>query len=187
MNPQATRITVTNESERKSVGDFGVCSQILIILTYILVILTFPITIFYCIKIVLEYERAVIFRLGRLVSGEAKGPGLFFILPCIDTYQKVDLRVISYNVPPQETVLDDATEKWGVTVERVEVKDVILPSQMQRSMAAEAAASREAKAKIVAAQGEQSASIALKEAASILSESPAALQLRYLQTLITIA
>ena len=79
--------------------------------------------------------------------------------------------------------LDWATGPWGVKVERVEVKDVRLPQQLQRAMAAEAEATREARAKVIAAEGEQKASKALKEASDILSESPAALQLRYLQTL----
>jgi erythrocyte band 7 integral membrane protein len=79
--------------------------------------------------------------------------------------------------------LDQATDPWGVKVERVEVKDVRLPVQLQRAMAAEAEATREARAKVIAAEGEQKASRALKEAAEVISESPSALQLRYLQTL----
>ena len=163
-----------------------------------------------------EYERAVIFRVGRLLRGGAKGPGIFFILPCIDNYTKIDLRVISFDVPPQEIltrdsvtvavdavtyfrisnpiasvcnvedasrstkllaqttlrnelgtknlsevlmeretisknlqhILDHATDPWGVKVERVEIKDVRLPQMLQRAMAAEAEASREARAKV---------------------------------------
>jgi len=83
--------------------------------------------------------------------------------------------------------LDSATDPWGIQVERVEVKDVRLPQQLQRAMAAEAEASREARAKVIAAEGEQKASKALKEASDIISESPAALQLRYLQTLTNIS
>merc|ERR1711973_115729 len=83
--------------------------------------------------------------------------------------------------------LDEATDPWGVKVERVEVKDVRLPQQLQRAMAAEAEAAREARAKVIAAEGEMNASRALKEAADIISESPSALQLRYLQTLTTIS
>merc|ERR1711964_911532 len=82
-----------------------------------------------------------------------------------------------------QDTLDEATGPWGVKVERVEVKDVRLPVQLQRAMAAEAEAAREARAKVIAAEGEQKASRALKEAADVISESPAALQLRYLQTL----
>merc|ERR1711874_907754 len=83
--------------------------------------------------------------------------------------------------------LDHATDAWGIRVERVEVKDVRLPQHLQRAMAAEAEASREARAKVIAAEGEQKASKALKEASDIISESPAALQLRYLQTLTQIS
>ena len=79
--------------------------------------------------------------------------------------------------------LDTATDPWGIKVERVEIKDVRLPQQLQRAMAAEAEASREAQAKIIAAQGEMDASKALKNAAEIIAQSPGALQLRYLQTL----
>merc|ERR1711923_125847 len=85
------------------------------------------------------------------------------------------------------THLDGATDPWGIQVERVEVKDVRLPQQLQRAMAAEAEAAREARAKVIAAEGEQKASRALKEASDIMSESSAALQLRYLQTLTTIS
>ena len=80
-----------------------------------------------------------------------------------------------------QTVLDEGTEPWGVQVERVEVKDVRVPEQLQRAMAAEAEAAREARAKVIAAEGEQKSSKALKEAADIIAMSPAALQLRYLQ------
>lgn len=221
----------------------------------IIIICTLPFSLCLCIKVVQEYERAVIFRLGRLLSGGAKGPGLFFIIPCIDSYTKVDLRTVSFDVPPQEvltkdsvtvavdavvyyrvqnattsitnvedanrstrllaattlrnvlgtknlseiladreaishqmqTSLDEATDPWGVKVERVEVKDVRLPVQLQRAMAAEAEAAREARAKVIAAEGEQKASRALKEAADVITESPAAIQLRYLQTLNTIS
>ena len=197
----------------------------------------------------------VIFRLGRLLKGGARGPGIFFIIPCIDTYYKVDLRTVSFDVPPQEILskdsvtvavdavvyyrisnatiaisnvenygrstrllaattlrnvlgtknlseilseretishvmqssLDEATEPWGVKVERVEIKDVRLPVQLQRAMAAEAEAAREARAKVIAAEGEQRASQALKNAAEVIAVSPQALQLRYLQTLNSIA
>ncbi|CCD83469.1 Band 7 domain-containing protein [Caenorhabditis elegans] len=236
-------------------NEFGVCGWILTILSYLLIFFTLPISACMCIKVVQEYERAVIFRLGRLMPGGAKGPGIFFIVPCIDTYRKVDLRVLSFEVPPQEilskdsvtvavdavvyfrisnatisvtnvedaarstkllaqttlrnilgtktlaemlsdreaishqmqTTLDEATEPWGVKVERVEVKDVRLPVQLQRAMAAEAEAAREARAKVIVAEGEQKASRALKEAAEVIAESPSALQLRYLQTLNSIS
>merc|ERR1719517_406333 len=83
--------------------------------------------------------------------------------------------------------LDEATDPWGIKVSKVEVKDVRLPHELQRAMAAEAEAAREARAKVIAAEGEQKASRALKEASDIISESPAALQLRYLQTLTNIS
>ncbi|KAK6055490.1 hypothetical protein COOONC_07005 [Cooperia oncophora] len=92
-----TRIVDTNQ-----VVEFTVCSWILTILSYIFVAVTLPLSACLCIKVVQEYERAVIFRLGRLMPGGAKGPGIFFILPCIDSYKKIDLRVVSFDVPPQE-------------------------------------------------------------------------------------
>ncbi|XP_065829119.1 band 7 protein AGAP004871-like [Oscarella lobularis] len=235
--------------------NFGVCFYILAFISFILIFVTFPFSLFVCIKIVQEYERAVIFRLGRVVSGRAKGPGIFFIIPCTDQYKKVDLRTMTFDIPPQEIltkdsvsarvdaviyyriqnptlsvtkvenvafstfllaqttlrnmlgtrslteilgnreeisqqmqgILDEATDPWGVKVELVEMKDVRLPVQLQRSMAAEAEATREAKAKVIAAEGEQNASRALKEASEIINQAPAALQLRYLQSLNTIA
>ena len=199
--------------------------------------------------------RAVIFRLGRIRKGRAVGPGLFFVIPCIDNVRVVDLRVFSFDVPPQEIVskdsvtmrvdavvyyhvqdplaacmnvvdsgrstrllatttlcrilgtknmseiladrdkagesmhrmLDLATDPWGIKVDRVEVKDMKLPEQLQRVMAAEAEAARGARALVIAAEGEQQASKSLKEAGDIISMSPAALQLRYLQTLSNIS
>lgn len=86
-----------------------------------------------------------------------------------------------------QSSLDEATEPWGVKVERVEIKDVRLPVQLQRAMAAEAEAAREARAKVIAAEGEQKASKALRNAAEVIAMSPQALQLRYLQTLNSIA
>ncbi|XP_069976878.1 band 7 protein AGAP004871 isoform X6 [Penaeus vannamei] len=237
--------------EAASTDSPGLCAFILTIISYLLIIATFPFSLCLCVKVVQEYERAVIFRLGRLLKGGAKGPGIFFIVPCIDSYRKVDLRTVSFDVPPQEILsldsvpvsveaviylrvcnptnaetnvddyshstrllaattlrnvlgtrnlaeilseresisatmqssLDDATDPWGVKVERVEIKDVRLPVQLQRAMAAEAEAAREARAKVIAAEGEQRASRALKEAAEVINESPAALQLRYMQTL----
>ncbi|XP_076347496.1 band 7 protein AGAP004871-like isoform X7 [Tachypleus tridentatus] len=233
----------------------GICAYILTGISIILIVATLPFSLVLCIKVVQEYERAVIFRLGRLLRGGAKGPGIFFIIPCIDTYCKVDLRTVSFDVPPQEILsrdsvtvavdavvyyrisnatiaisnvedyghstrllaattlrnvlgtknlseilseresishvmqasLDEATDPWGVKVERVEIKDVRLPVQLQRAMAAEAEATREARAKVIAAEGEQRASRALKEASEVLSDSSSALQLRYLQTLGSIA
>ncbi|GMR32218.1 hypothetical protein PMAYCL1PPCAC_02413 [Pristionchus mayeri] len=247
--------TEDRDKEPSTLGEYSICSWILTILSYILVFFTLPLSACLCIKVVQEYERAVIFRLGRLLPGGARGPGIFFIIPCIDSYKKVDLRVVSFDVPPQEilskdsvtvavdavvyfrisnatvsvtnvedasrstkllaqttlrnilgtrtlaemlsdrenishqmqSTLDEATDPWGVKVERVEVKDVRLPVQLQRAMAAEAEATREAGAKVIAAEGEQKASRALREAAEVIAESPCAIQLRYLQTLNSIS
>lgn len=233
----------------------GCCGYALLVVSFVLIILTFPFSLFLSIKVVQEYERAVIFRLGRILPGGAKGPGLFCIIPCTDSFVKVGLRTVSFDIPPQEILskdsvtvsvdgvvyyrvsnptmsvvnvedaqrstrllaqttlrtvlgtknlseilsdrenishfmqanLDEATDPWGIMVERVEIKDVRLPVQMQRAMAAEAEATRDAKAKVIAAEGEQKASRALKEASDVISQSPAALQLRYLQSLNMIA
>jgi len=86
-----------------------------------------------------------------------------------------------------ETTLDEATDPWGVKVERVEIKDVRLPVQLQRAMAAEAEAAREARAKVIAAEGEKNASVALRAASDVITGNPAAMQLRYLQTLSSIS
>jgi len=235
--------------------DNSCMASIITFVSYLLVFITLPISIWGCVKVVQEYERAVIFRLGRLRSGGAKGPGLFFVLPCIDAYRCVDLRTGAFDVPPQEILtrdsvtvsvdavvyyqvsnplsaicnnddynrstrllaattlrnilgtrnlseilaeredigdcmhksLEAATDPWGVHVDRVEIKDVRLPQQMQRAMAAEAESTRDARAKVIASEGEQKAAKALKEAADVISQSPAALQLRYLQTLNSIS
>lgn len=248
-----------DKDERRALEEadasLGFCGWFIVIFSILLTLATLPISIWMCVKIVKEYERAIIFRLGRILRGGAKGPGLFFILPCTDNFIKVDMRTISFDIPPQEvltkdsvtvsvdgvvyyrvqnatlavanitnadaatrllaqttlrnvlgtknlaeilsdreeiahsmmTTLDEATDDWGIKVQRVEIKDVKLPMQLQRAMAAEAEASREARAKVIAAEGEMNASRALKEASLIIAESPSALQLRYLQTLNTIA
>ncbi|NWI87952.1 STML3 protein, partial [Pitta sordida] len=233
----------------------GVCGWILVSLSFLLVLITFPFSIWACMKVIREYERAVVFRLGRILSKKAKGPGMILILPCTDTFIKVDLRMVTCRIPPQEVltkdavttqvdgvvyyrihsavsavanisdvhsatllltqttlrnvlgtqslaqllasrketahsiqaILDNATEQWGVKVARVEIKDVRIPEAMQRAMAAEAEAARETRAKVVAAEGEMNASRALTQASMLLAESPASLQLRYLQTLTTVA
>ncbi|EDW73848.1 uncharacterized protein Dwil_GK19468 [Drosophila willistoni] len=252
--PEQQKITkrnvITSENEPSSFIE-----KVLWLLSVVLMVITFPISIFLCLVILQEYQRAVILRLGRLRPGKARGPGMIFILPCIDTYTKVDLRTASFDVPPQEIltkdsvtisvdavvyyrisqpldavlqvvdprdatqmlamttlrnvsgthmlmellttkemlskqiewVLDSATEPWGVRVERVEIKEIYMPDQLQRAMAVEQEAAREAKAKVAAAQGERDAVKALKEAADIMESNPIALQLRYLQTLNTIA
>ena len=205
------------------------------------------------IKVVKEYERGVIFRLGR-VQGGPKGPGLFVLLPIVDRMVKIDLRTVTMDVPPQDvitrdnvparvnavvyfrvvdpnksvievenhvlatsqisqttlrsvlgqkdldelltnreeineelqSIIDEQTDPWGVKVSVVEVKDVEIPSQMQRAMARQAESERERRAKIIAAEGEYQASERLRQAADRL-ESPTALQLRLFQTMGEIA
>lgn len=205
------------------------------------------------IRIVREYERGVIFRLGRLVG--AKGPGLFFIIPVIDKMVKMSLRTIVLDVPPQEVItkdnvttsvnavlffrvvdpcasvvevedfleatrqiamttlrsilggveldqvlgerekinlqlqeiIDEQTDPWGIKVKSVEIKDVKIPGDMQRAIARQAEAERERRAKIINAEGELQAASKLSEAAGIIQQNPAALQLRYLQSLVDIS
>jgi regulator of protease activity HflC (stomatin/prohibitin superfamily) len=205
------------------------------------------------IKIVTEYERGVIFRLGRLVG--ARGPGFFVIIPFIDRMVRVDLRVVTMDVPSQEVItrdnvtvrvnavvyfrvvdpeasvvkvldhiratsqisqttlrnvlgqseldelltkreklnqmlqkiIDEQTDPWGIKVSIVEIKEVELAEEMKRSMAAQAEAERERRAKIIHAEGELQASEKLAQAAAVIGREPAAIQLRYLQTLTEIA
>ncbi len=210
--------------------------------------------LFSCIKILNEYERGVIFRLGR-VLGQPKGPGLIFIFKPFDKMVRVSTRTVVLDVPPQDiitrdnvsvkvnavvyfrvfdpikavievenflfatsqlaqttlrsvlgqveldellsdreklnmslqSILDKHTDPWGVKVSAVEVKHVDLPDTMQRAMARQAEAEREKRAKIIHADGEFQASKKLAEASEIISSSPVALQLRYLQTLMEIS
>ena len=205
------------------------------------------------VKIVTEFERGVIFRLGRLIG--AKGPGLFLIIPFVDRMVKVDLRVITMDVPSQEVItkdnvtvrvnavlyfrvvdpeasvvkvldhiratsqisqttlrnvlgqseldelltqreklnqmlqkiIDETTDPWGVKVSTVEIKEVELAEEMKRSMAAQAEAERDRRAKIIHAEGELQASEKLAQAAAIIGREPAAIQLRFLSTLSEIA
>ncbi len=205
------------------------------------------------LRVVNQYERGVIFVLGRLIG--AKGPGVFWVPPFISSMRKIDLRIITIELPPQESVtrdnvtvkvsavvyfyvvnpnsavnnvldyyratiqiaqttlrsvigqsmldqlltdredinkavqkiIDESTERWGIKVTTVEVKDVELPSTMQRAMAKQAEAEREKRAKVLLAQGEFQAAQTLADAAHLISTEPAALQLRYLQTLTEIA
>ncbi|HKS94528.1 MAG TPA: slipin family protein [Terriglobia bacterium] len=216
-------------------------------------IFIFLIWFFKCINILREYERAVVFRLGR-VLGKDKGPGLILIYWPIDKMVRVSLRTITWDVPPQDiitrdnvslkvnavvyfrvmnatqatvevenyryaveqaaqtglrsvlgevelddllsqreklntrlqTILDEHTEPWGIKVTQVQVKQVDLPPDMQRAIAAQAEAERERRAKIIAADGEFQASAKLAEAAAIINREPVAITLRYLQTLIEI-
>ncbi len=206
------------------------------------------------VRITREYERGVIFRLGRLNS-PPRGPGLFFLIPIVDKMVRVDLRTVTLNIPPQEVItkdnvpvrvnavayfriidperaivqvenymvatsqiaqttlrsvlgqhvldellserdkinailqeiIDEATSPWGIKVSIVEVKDVEIPSGMQRAMARQAEAERERRAKVIAAEGEFQASERLKDAANVMAENPIALQLRFLQTMLEIS
>ncbi len=218
------------------------------VIVFVLIIL-----VLMAVKIVTEYERGVIFRLGRLIG--AKGPGLFFIIPFVDRMVKVDLRVVTLDVPSQDiitkdnvtvrvnaviyfrvvdpeaavvkildhvratsqisqttlrnvlgqseldelltqreklnqmlqTIIDEHTDPWGVKVSTVEIKEVELAETMRRSMAAQAEAERERRAKIIHADGEFQASERLAQAGAIMAKEPVTLQLRYLQTLTEIA
>src|SRR5215210_5566536 len=219
----------------------------------VVVALVFVVVLFLisAIKVAREYERGIVFRLGRLLA-EPKGPGLFILIPIVDRMVKVDLRTITLNIPPQEVItkdnvparvnavayfrivepknaivqienfmvatsqiaqttlrsvlgqhlldellserdkinailqeiIDEATSPWGIKVSIVEVKDVEIPSGMQRAMARQAEAERERRAKVIAAEGEFQASERLKDAALVIEDHPIALQLRYLQTLL---
>src|ERR671924_539002 len=131
------------------------------------------------IRVAREYERGVIFRLGRLNS-PPKGPGLFFLIPVIDELLSERDKI---NAILQE-IIDEATSPWGIKVSIVEVKDVEIPSGMQRAMARQAEAERERRAEGVNAEGEFQASERLKDAALVIEAHPIALQLRYLQTLL---
>jgi regulator of protease activity HflC (stomatin/prohibitin superfamily) len=204
------------------------------------------------VRILREYERAVVFRLGRLVG--AKGPGIVLLVPLVDRMVRVDLRTVTFEIPPQDVItrdnvpakvnavayfrvidpvksvveverirtatsqiaqttlrsvlgkadldtllaeretlneslqqiIDDQTDPWGVKVTTVEIKDVGIPQGMQRAMARQAEAERERRAKVINAEGEFQASERLFDAAEVMSGNPAALQLRYLQTLLEI-
>jgi regulator of protease activity HflC (stomatin/prohibitin superfamily) len=205
-------------------------------------------------RIAQEYERAVIFRLGR-ITRQPRGPGLFIVIPLLERAQKVDIRVVTLSIQPQDCItrdnvtvrvdavayfrvvdparaliavrdymqatlqisqttlrsvigqaeldellthrdrvnariqqiIDEQTNQWGIKISIVEVKDIGLPETMQRAMARQAEAEREKRAKIIHAQGELQAAQELHEAATVISREPAALQLRYLQTLTEIA
>jgi regulator of protease activity HflC (stomatin/prohibitin superfamily) len=217
------------------------------------VVFGFVLWLFNCLNILREYERAVVFRLGRVLKKE-KGPGLVLIFWPIDKLVKVSLRVVTWDVPPQDvitrdnvslkvnavvyfrvtsatkaiievenyrfaveqaaqtslrsvlgevelddllaqrqklnarlqTIIDEHTEAWGIKVTQVQVKQVDLPQEMQRAIAAQAEAERERRAKIIAAEGEFQASEKLAQAAAVLNREPIAITLRYLQTLIEI-
>jgi regulator of protease activity HflC (stomatin/prohibitin superfamily) len=223
-------------------------AAIIIIAVLLFLIVLF---LFSAIKVAREYERGIVFRLGRLLPNP-KGPGLFLLIPVVDRMVKVDLRTITLTIPPQEVItkdnvpvrvnavsyfrivdpkaaivqienfmvatsqiaqttlrsvlgqhvldellserekingilqgiIDEATAPWGIKVSIVEVKDVEIPSSMQRAMARQAEAERERRAKIINSEGEYQAAERLKDAAIVIGQQPVALQLRYLQTLL---
>ena len=80
----------------------GICALIMTIGSLLLIVVSLPLSLLFVVKVVQEYERAVIFRLGRLLTGGARGPGVFFIIPCVDVYEKVDMRTQTFEIPPQE-------------------------------------------------------------------------------------
>ncbi|XP_044936922.1 podocin isoform X7 [Mustela putorius furo] len=184
---EGTEVVALLESERPEEGTkssgLGICEWLLVLTSLLFIIVTFPFSIWFCIKVAQEYERVLIFRLGHLLPGRAKGPGLFFFLPCLDTYHKVDLRLQTLEIPFHEVALDAVTCIWGIKVERTEIKDIRLPVGLQHSLAVEAEAQRQAKVRVIAAEGERAASESLRRAAEILAGTPAAVQLRYLHTL----
>jgi regulator of protease activity HflC (stomatin/prohibitin superfamily) len=205
------------------------------------------------VKILREYERAVVFRLGRMVG--PRGPGVTYIIPLVEKMMRVDLRTVTMDIPPQDVItrdnvsvkvnavlyfrvldpnrairevenylfatsqlaqttlrsvcgeaeldkilaerekinadlqaiIDQHTDPWGIKVSQVAIKHIDLPQEMQRAMAKQAEAERERRAKVIHAEGEFQASQKLKEAADVMSTSPMALQLRFLQSLVEIA
>ena len=80
----------------------GVCATLMTIISLLIILASLPFSLFFVVKVVQEYERAVIFRLGRLLTGGARGPGVFFVIPCVDVYEKIDMRSQTFEIPPQE-------------------------------------------------------------------------------------
>ena len=83
----------------------GVCATLMTIISLLIILASLPFSLFFVVKVVQEYERAVIFRLGRLLTGGARGPGVFFVIPCVDVYEKIDMRSQTYEIPPQEVLI----------------------------------------------------------------------------------
>jgi len=206
------------------------------------------------LRVLYEYERGVIFRLGKLTR--AKGPGLIFLVPFgVERMRKMDLRIVALDIAPQDTItkdnvsvrvnavvyfrvadptkavieiedyyfatsqlaqttlrsvigqseldellaererinevvreiIDEGTDKWGIEVTGVEIKDIDLPQEMKRAMAKQAEAERERRAKVISAEGEFQASAKLAQAAQVIEQFPAAMQLRFLQTVVEVA
>ncbi|ROL47502.1 Erythrocyte band 7 integral membrane protein [Anabarilius grahami] len=184
-------------------SDIGLCGWILVLFSILLTLLTLPLSIWMCIKVLtkdsvtVSVDGVVYYRVQNAtlaVANITNADAATRLLAQTTLRNVLGTKNLSEILSDREEIahsmqssLDDATDDWGIKVERVEIKDVKLPLQLQRAMAAEAEASREARAKVIAAEGEMNASRALKEASLVIAESPSALQLRYLQTLNTIA
>jgi regulator of protease activity HflC (stomatin/prohibitin superfamily) len=221
------------------------------LISAVVVVVLIVAVLFAALKVLREYERGVVFRLGRLMR-QPRGPGLIFLIPVLDRMVRIDLRTVTLTVPPQEVItrdnvpvrvnavayfrvvdptaavvevekflvatsqiaqttlrstlgqhsldellserdkinvilqriIDDQTAPWGVKVSNVEVKDVEIPTSMQRAMARQAEAERERRAKVIAAEGEFQASQKLADAAQVMAQHPVSVQLRYLQTML---
>ena len=103
----------------------GICAHLITFFSIVLVLVTIPFSLCFAVKVVQEYERVVIFRLGRLLSGGARGPGIFFIVPCVDSYQKVDMRTLTFDVPPQEVSSNLGPAKSGLYNRLVSLTEII--------------------------------------------------------------
>ncbi|XP_037299611.1 band 7 protein AGAP004871 [Manduca sexta] len=232
-------------------GEDTCIEKFLVLLSLLLVVISFPLSLLCIFVVVRQFERAIILRNGKIHKNQAFGPGLTYYLPCVDTVKFIDLRIICYAVPPQEALTKDSltvsvdavvyykvydpvwavinvadydtatrylaattlrnalgtrklteilgdrpavssqvfinmkqmTREWGVKVVRVEIKDICLPLQLQKAMAAEAESSRLANAKIIVAKSEIESTRNLQKATTLLMDNPLCMQLRYLQSL----
>ena len=237
------------EPEEENVG---IAHNLLILISLLLIVITFPFSWIICFQVVQEYERLIVFRLGKVMKGGAQGPGICLTIPCTDSNERVDLRTVVHDVPTQEILNSDSVNvsvdavvfyrvsdpmqavcgdgnyklstkfktqtvirnilgtrtlheilkgreqmaiqlrenlqekvtKNGITIDRVELKQVGIPKSMQKIMASEAEAAVEAKAKVILSNAEQDASQRLVTAGEDLS--PVSIHLRYLQTMLKI-
>ncbi|CAL8255026.1 unnamed protein product [Merluccius merluccius] len=244
----------TNRQDGIKPRHLGVGEWLLMVLVLTLVILFLPLSIWFCFKVVREHERAVIFRLGHLLRGRARGPGLLFYLPWLDVCQKEDIRTKTLRIssqtvvtrdlvrvevsvvclfrienvllsisslasPPEliqvlvqgalrdvlarhhfhhfllsrkqvarevQVAADSVAGRWGIRVERADVEEVSIPEELQQDMREQRDVQRQAQIKVTAAEGERAACQALRESLDSLSGSPAAVQLRLLQLLLTL-
>ena len=101
----------------------GVCATLMTIISLLIILASLPFSLFFVVKVVQEYERAVIFRLGRLLTGGARGPGVFFIIPCVDIYEKIDMRTKTYEIPPQEILTKDSVTVFVNAIMYYKVRD----------------------------------------------------------------